>query len=244
MASSQITDAWVFVDDENIGAFELPAMIPVLETGDHSLKVFPGVFKNGIAATRGVYPFYEEYLNDTTFFLVPDSVFTVNPTVNYRDNSTYAWIEDFEDISISINDENQAELDRVLNSDNVPFSESGMGQIILTEADSLYIGTTPSFALPTGQREIFIEIDYSTDVELTVGIIAVDPGGVEEFPFLILVPTQEAGETDVWNKMYIDLTNIVSDRPHVIGYQFYLAAAHQEATEEIILMDNIKLIHQ
>ena len=32
--SNRITDAWVYVDDELIGAFELPATFPVLKKGE------------------------------------------------------------------------------------------------------------------------------------------------------------------------------------------------------------------
>ena len=57
-ASAKITDAWVYVDEVQIGAFQLPARIPVLERGMHEVQILPGIKQNGIAATRAAYPFY------------------------------------------------------------------------------------------------------------------------------------------------------------------------------------------
>src|ERR1039457_4232719 len=57
-ASHSITDAWVYVDDQFIGAYQMPARFPVLKEGKHKVEVFAGIKKDGIAATRTPYPFY------------------------------------------------------------------------------------------------------------------------------------------------------------------------------------------
>src|SRR5262245_62560163 len=47
--TSSIVDAWVYLDDQLVGAFELPARFPVLaEEGTHTLTVSPGILVNGI----------------------------------------------------------------------------------------------------------------------------------------------------------------------------------------------------
>ena len=38
-ASSKITDAWVFVNDDLVGVYELPATFPVLKEGNQTVKV-------------------------------------------------------------------------------------------------------------------------------------------------------------------------------------------------------------
>ena len=50
--TSKITDAWVYVDDDPIGCFELPATFPVLKHGPHKVTVYGGIMSNGIAAAR------------------------------------------------------------------------------------------------------------------------------------------------------------------------------------------------
>ncbi|MES2398217.1 MAG: hypothetical protein V4549_19535, partial [Bacteroidota bacterium] len=56
--SHKITDAWVYIDEQLIGCFELPATFPVLYEGSHQVKIAPGIKVNGIAATRSPYPFF------------------------------------------------------------------------------------------------------------------------------------------------------------------------------------------
>ena len=38
--TANITDAWVYVDDQIIGTFELPATFPVLKKGKHKVSVY------------------------------------------------------------------------------------------------------------------------------------------------------------------------------------------------------------
>ena len=60
-SSHRIVDAWVFVDGNIVGAFEMPVNVPVLSAGMHKVTVRPGILVNGIAATRSIYPFYSGY---------------------------------------------------------------------------------------------------------------------------------------------------------------------------------------
>lgn len=47
--SHKITDAWVYVDGDLQGIYELPATFPILATGQHTIMVRPGIKLNGIA---------------------------------------------------------------------------------------------------------------------------------------------------------------------------------------------------
>ena len=76
--TDNITDAWVYVNDELIGVFEVPFKIPILKTGTVDIKVFPAIKNNGISSTKKVYPFLVEY--QTTGVLVANNSLTINPT--------------------------------------------------------------------------------------------------------------------------------------------------------------------
>jgi len=41
--SAKITDVWIYVDDKNMGVFELPALFPLLFEGKHKLEIRPGI---------------------------------------------------------------------------------------------------------------------------------------------------------------------------------------------------------
>lgn len=63
-ASHKITDAWVYVDETLIGAFELPATIPILTEGLKKITIRPGIKLNGISNTRAIYPYFTPIVKD------------------------------------------------------------------------------------------------------------------------------------------------------------------------------------
>ena len=75
--SQGIKDAWVYIDNNLVGAFELPAEFPVLEEGTHNISVGGGILLNGISSTRTEYPMYRFY--ESTVSLIPEQTTTVNP---------------------------------------------------------------------------------------------------------------------------------------------------------------------
>src|SRR5690606_1839939 len=52
----KITHAWVYANDQFVGAYEVPALVPVLNQGNTEIKVSGGIEYNGISAYPGVYP--------------------------------------------------------------------------------------------------------------------------------------------------------------------------------------------
>ncbi|UPT65780.1 MAG: hypothetical protein M0D57_14835 [Sphingobacteriales bacterium JAD_PAG50586_3] len=92
-ASHKVTDAWIFVDSEPLGAFQLPCKIPVLKEGNHTILVRGGIKMNGISATRVPYPFYQFYQTDVN--LVKEQVTVIQPTVTYFTDLLFPYKEDF-----------------------------------------------------------------------------------------------------------------------------------------------------
>ena len=50
--SENISDIWLYADDQLIGTFELPATIPILLEGETTLKIFSGKKDKGISEIR------------------------------------------------------------------------------------------------------------------------------------------------------------------------------------------------
>jgi len=81
-----ISDAWVYVNDQIIGAFELPALIPVLAKGTNKLEIRPGIKLNGISSTRAPYPFYKP-------FITQYDVNIMHHKIKYNRNIRSSWIK-------------------------------------------------------------------------------------------------------------------------------------------------------
>ena len=114
--SHEITDVWIYVDDQQLGVFELPAKFPVLAKGIHKLEIRPGIKVNGIASTRAPYPLLKPIIfKEFEFF--EDSVLQLNNlTFQYYDNLTFAWIEDFESAGLTIQETNNSDTAIVITS--------------------------------------------------------------------------------------------------------------------------------
>jgi len=97
--TSIITDAWVYVNDQLQGVYELPAKFPVLEEDIQTLRIKAGIKINGIASSRIAYPFYTSYFEDITF--TPNETKTITPIVSYLDSIDF-FQEDFEGTGVNI----------------------------------------------------------------------------------------------------------------------------------------------
>ncbi len=87
-SNQKIVDAWVYVDDDLVGGFEMPAIIPVLVEGNHKLEIRPGIVLNGISDTRAPNPVFQPIIyEDFNFF--PDSVVAVSGTSSYLSNARF-----------------------------------------------------------------------------------------------------------------------------------------------------------
>ena len=61
--TENITDVWIYIDENLQGVYEIPVTFPVLNKGLQNIRIKAGVKANGIASTRIQYPFYTSYLD-------------------------------------------------------------------------------------------------------------------------------------------------------------------------------------
>ncbi len=239
----KITDSWVYVNDQLIGAFEHPATFPVLARGDNKLEIRPGIKLNGISATRVPYPFYRPFiLTDFTFF--EDSIVSVSPEFIYYDNTLIPWKEDFEDISISL--EKTARSDTTIRKtaphdpDAYSSEHSAYSGLIHLKGSvkTFQIATAESFALPGLGRPVFLEIDYKCDKPFGVGLI------VEEFGTITFLPLVIVNTSEIWNKIYINLGPNISLYSSSARFKPYFEGNLDSEEEARFFFDNIKLVHR
>ena len=242
-SSSSISDAWVYLDGEDRGAYPLPANIPLLAEGVHSVKIAPGIKLNGIAGTRVPYPMVEPIEIDVD--LVKDSIVPLELSTHYYSSSKFAIVDGFEDVNqafeTTIN--NEAEWTRS-NSEDPPSYvfegfHSGMG--VMDEDHSyLQIITKQMFTeLPKHGVPVFIELDFKTDVTMVLSITGYNQGIGESKDLIFLNPTEE------WKKIYINLTSELSYDINTHDYKFLFSAIHNPSFEEsVMLIDNFKIVYR
>lgn len=256
-----ITDAWVYINNQAIGAYELPAVFPVLAKGLTEVRIDPGIKLNGIAALRTPYPFYKPIVQDVMLVegeevdLGKDTLFNgseaipYTTTASYYDNLEFVWMEDFEDPSLSL-DSTSKSLADIMRTEPANNPEAFLasyskysGLMILTEDDYLIdvatnVGNDDGFVLPQIGQTVFLEVDYKNNNYFTAGFYARTYSQIIQQPVLNMNPSDE------WNKIYVNLTPGVSSISNAVDFNIFFGSLKESGVDDPrILIDNVKLIH-
>ncbi|MDB4091019.1 MAG: hypothetical protein ACKVJC_11070 [Flavobacteriales bacterium] len=244
------SDAWVYVDNELVGVFELPVKIPLLISGDKVVKIFPAIKNNGISATKKIYPFVEIF--EVTLNFIQNETITINPVTKYVSTVKFN-IEDFEDTSTIITEGPTSSSSlTVANTPSIfdpAINETGFGRVLLDELNNQWIASTLfnengaalNMNLPQG-REVYLEIDYYNTNSVVSGLIGVGNSGITTNPNVQL-NFQDASNVK-WKKIYIDLKEAVSGMANIDYYEFSFEALIKAGeTNTEINIDNIKAVY-
>jgi hypothetical protein len=98
-ASHKITDVWISANGKNLGMYQIPARIPILESGAVRLSIDAGVMHGGKSQMRYKYPFYTTYTLSSVN-LKKGQIDTLYPSFTYTDYTQFYLIEDFESAGI------------------------------------------------------------------------------------------------------------------------------------------------
>lgn len=233
--SHKITDIWYYVDGQFKGTFPVGSVMPIVTENNASITLFAGIKNNGISATRLPYEFYKQISFDQT--VEAGKTYTVSPEFEYNSYAIFNYTQDFDSPGSQFSSVGDSATVIVSNPAST-FGGIG-GSLFMGMSDakptSKLLQTTPYF-LPTGGEPIYLELNYKCNQSFVVGVIG---GGSDEREALTINPS------DDWNKIYIQLTGVVSRQPTYAsqGYQVFIRATKQVNSPQIYL-DNIKLIFQ
>jgi hypothetical protein len=234
-ASHSIVDAWVFVDDQSLGAFGIPAEVPALYEGTHNVKVIAGIKKDGIADTRIQYPFYKTFSTDLD--LVRELNTTIEPVFHYFDGLDI-WFEDFEQTGhqFVISSSSDTSLN-VVDSLDLVFEGNASGGIFLDDSHVYFrCHSDENFDISAGQP-VFLELDHNNNNRMLIGVTFNVSGSSIDVPVLFLNHTTE------WEKIYVDLTSAFSSLG-ASNREFYIEVLKETNIADVkVYIDNVKLIH-
>ena len=260
-ATQAITDAWLYVDGNLLGCYEIQphsdgnyVMIPVLEKDSHTLQIYPGVKLNGISATRIQYPFYKPYVVNKV--LKPGEVDTVRPsTTYYSTDSTsvrfkrIAW-EDFEDVNNIKLDSTSKSKTRIRQVSHRTDPNAWMdpldtlnhyrsGYIHLHDSINVFeIASKELRDLPTVGNYVLLELDYKCDQQFMVGMyIHSGQHGIQDKELYYFKATDE------WKKVYINFSPTVTDCYYADYLKFYFRGVAGTSGSSNFYFDNLKLIY-
>ena len=254
----KIIDAWVYVDDNIVGCYELPAAFPVLKEGEHKVAVYPGIARDGIRDLRAEYPFMEPW-EDKNVNFGEGVMDTLKPVFHYYpvgvdENMHIAWLEDFDQGGITVTMDTISSVDITLVSDSLAWHDpegiysTKSAKLVLADASKKYrFATTEKFQdLPTGGSACMLEMDYKCSDTCQVGIRYLKDYTLTNESIVRLRPTGASGQEPVeWNKIYINIGPYLVDNETADYFQIYFASwSERNDGPQYFYYDNFKLIYR
>ncbi|MEY2830427.1 MAG: hypothetical protein RIQ33_2285 [Bacteroidota bacterium] len=240
--SSRITDVWVFVNQQPVGAYSLPCKIPVIATGNQQVILAPGILKDASLIKRTSYAFYTSVFDTINF--EKGKTYTFNPSIKYNSALNFIYKEDFELGSSLIKRFGDTSIIRNNDAANITenYLDNYVGKITLdAQHDTMQAISNTLLPISTSGNKAFIELDYKCDYQFTIGLLVTSPSNVFEYWHLTLKPKS------IWNKAYLDISDEINRSETGSKFQLMITAGSTKgdliATQNIYI-DNLKIISQ
>ncbi len=242
-AAHDLSDAWLYVNKELIGVFEIPFTVPVLETGEHTITVYPGIKNSGVDAQRVIYHFLYDYSIDT--FLVETEVLTINPVYRYKPN-VVKLNEDFEGVGIIFETTPESDTSIMIVDGDKAFEGRSMAFYLDDERRHFECRSTDMYDIPK-DAPAYLELHHKNSDPFVFGIFIKVFSGVgfyeKRVPVFTFNPTPE-GE---FRKTYIELNYHLHQAIHSSEYRLFFTCIRPEmpsgSVTEVVI-DNIKLLYR
>ena len=238
-STSKISDAWVYVNDQKQGIYEMPCTFPVIGDGTNNIKIFSGIKVNGISASRDIYPFYESY--DTTINFISDSILSLLPTTKYKQNLNF-YSEDFDGLGnnfdISINSDTN--FISPFPTDSVYGELSNIGKVFLEDPFLNFEATTFEIDdFPSAGSPVYLELDYKNNSTFIIGAYVNFSQSVIKKSIIAINPSED------WNKIYVNLTPTINESIGAQSLKVFLSMLRPESMNSAELsIENFKIIYQ
>jgi hypothetical protein len=248
--SQNIKDAWVFVDGLYQGTFELPCIVPVYGAdGNHSVTISPGILVSAQNNDRTIYPFFTTFrstitsLAGQTTAVIPKVSY--DPVaVKYPTEAVGQFPEEFEGVGTIFRTATNSKVDTFFRTDDPALVFDGNFSLLLeldASKDYMEIETDKAYSLPISGRPVYMDLNYRTDVDLTIGLYAIknDGSGTIDEQIITMLPS-----INEWRRLYLDLTKEVGQNSNC-KYRIYFKASHTSGlTTSKVLLDNIRIMYK
>jgi hypothetical protein len=239
-ARNQVTEHWFSINDNILGSYDQPCVVPVLENGTTRLRVQAGIKNNGVGTTRIRYPFYQPY--DTVIHVVPGETIDVTPVYEYFSNLNFDISRNFESGNFLVSHGSNEGISESTTNQDVVFEGNRCGALILEEGtDYLLVKDINTLTLDAGNT-IFLEMNYSCNNSFVLGFYVTTGGIAKKTPIITITPTTSASFAPTWNKIYIDLGALALGNPNASGHELYIECVQNEANSPRIYLDNLKIV--
>lgn len=244
IASHAFPDAWIIVNGKDLGTWELPCRIPVLDKETATVQIFPGIKMNGVSTSRPRYPFTDA--NTQTLDLKSSQITKVSSIpVKYYSTTQFKVVENFErDYNgyFTAEDSNGVNFEHIYDVEN-PLNR--IGRISLEDNVMDFTVLSSQMKFSSDIQYVFLEMDYRCDVEnaqIYTGVLITKPttAVATDEPLVVVNASTK------WKKIYINLTQSIlrNHTSEAVSYKVYLSGGRSDSTPMHYDFDNIKVIYR
>ncbi len=233
--SNDIKYIWVYYNNNPVGAFDLPATVPIMTSGSGTLQIAPGIPVDGRSERPVAYPFYRIYT--TTLEEQPGKIKNIVPTTGYFDSVRTTYISQFEGGITKFAKYNGTTSLITVSADSLKYAGTGSGAVYLNSpADSSEDSTKIGF--PVGYGAAFIEFDCRSTIPFALGLT----GTLSTLATTPIEYLAGASAVDTWHKYYFNITSFVTKYPGGTYHLYIKTSLPAGQANGRMLIDNIKLV--
>ncbi len=236
--SHKIKDVWVYYNRQLLGAYELPARVPILAEGNGEIEMVAGIYEDGLSGLRAKYPFYT--VDTLPFLSSPGNSVHYTPVFRYRTTDTPAisyFIEDFEQGNSFIASYGDTSFVKTNNPADV-MEGSWSSKLVVSDTASFGESRTlQGFTFPPN-KIAYLELNYKSDIRFVLRVHVTTTSGSQT-----TIDLTGLNPSSVWNKIYFNFGGFAATYQNAT-FQFILSANLPSGVSEgTVLIDNFKIIH-
>ncbi|MBL7690668.1 MAG: hypothetical protein JNM41_03675 [Flavipsychrobacter sp.] len=233
-ARHDIRYAWVYYNNNPVGAFDLPATVPIIASGKGTLQIAPGIPIDGRGERPVAYPFFRIYTTELNY--EPGKIQTVSPTTGYYDSVKYTVISEFEGGITKFAKYFGTTSITTTSVDSLKLDGTGTGLVLLQSPnDSSIDSTRAPFKVPEGAA--FIEFEYKSSLNVQIGI-----RGLLSNVLITNIDARGVYPSATWKKFYFNITGFINKQPGGDYYFYIKTSVPPGQTSGKLLIDNIRLV--
>ena len=240
----KFTHVNVYVNDKNIGCWELPCKVPVLDVSDadtSTLILIPAFPITGMSNTIWGYPFLN--ICRQKVILKKGTTYEVSQNPPKYEYSEYARFRYFETFSNSTSFTPSSTSNPLT---LLPVSYEGMnvGEIVMNDSThQSFDVSSSSFEVPVGSYRTMLEVRYKTDCDVDVAMkmsSAYNPHMAYSVGGFFASPNE-------WKTIHFDLSSTINNYHSSSGNKTYvtliLSGAGEKGKESHVYIDDIKVVY-
>ncbi len=245
LTNHEFTHVNVYVNNKNLGCWELPCKVPVLDidnTDSCSLVLIPGFKMSGMGNTIAGYPFFN--ILRQRVLLQKGETYNVSQNRPKYVYSEYAQIPFFETFTNSTSFVPTDTVSHTLTFQPITYDGKNVGEIVLNSANGYSFDVeSPKILAPVGSYRVLVEIRYRTESSIDVGMkmsTGYNPYQVHSVGGFYASP-------DEWKTIHFDLTSTINGYHSAAGnlteITLSLSGVGDEGKDTHFYIDDIKVIY-